>query len=686
MKLRIFSDAISKDYPKYNMLKIEMKCSRSKIFLVGEYDFVLLFENQTYYYKYNFVLRCLTPYKVTIKINCEQNERSSRFSTHIYAYFLGGCMKSFSDLPLMVKILISGVGATVLLTLILSILYYRTDKRTTVDAMVEKSRAICLITESVRSEMEDKWNKKLYTMEQVQEWVRQGQMEKVYAVIPVVSAWESAMRKAKQGGYIFRVPKFEPRNPKNKPDYGLDYEIEGPALKKIKAENLAEYYVIDKKKNAVRFFLPVKLSENCLICHGDPRQSKTLWGRDDGKDPTGGPFENWKAGEIHGAFEVIQSLDPADAQLRKRILAAGIIVTAGILFAVAILFFTARRITTPIKQGVKFASNLSKGDLSKTFEVDQNDEVGELADALNDMAGGLRDIISGINKSVEQLKTSSLDLGDASSSMSSEVNNTTGLAVNVSGAAREMSDNMDSVAAAVEETSTNVSMVAAAAEEMSATIKEIAQNTEKSREITENAVNTAENASLKIKDLGGAAQAIGNVTTTISEISEQTNLLALNATIEAARAGEAGKGFNVVANEIKELANQTSDATMDIREKINTMQKSTDDIVVEINQVTAIINEVNEIVKAIAKAVDEQATATSEIAENVSQASMGIAEVTENVAHSSQKSTEVAKDISDVSASAENISGKSDQVRKNAENLTGIADVLAELMKRFRLK
>ncbi len=71
-----------------------------------------------------------------------------------------------------------------------------------------------------------------------------------------------------------------------------------------------------------------------------------------------------------------------------------------------------------------------------------------------------------------------------------------------------------------------------------------------------------------MKDLGRAAQEIGQVTETITSISAQTNLLALNATIEAARAGAAGKGFAVVANEIKELAQQTAAATEDIKRKI----------------------------------------------------------------------------------------------------------------------
>lgn len=57
-----------------------------------------------------------------------------------------------------------------------------------------------------------------------------------------------------------------------------------------------------------------------------------------------------------------------------------------------------------------------------------------------------------------------------------------------------------------------------------------------------------------IDELQRRAQAIGDITRTVSRISDQTNLLALNAAIEAARAGDHGRGFAVVADEVRALA------------------------------------------------------------------------------------------------------------------------------------
>ncbi len=385
----------------------------------------------------------------------------------------------------------------------------------------------------------------------------------------------------------------------------------------------------------------------------------------------------------HRDFELAeaQMMAGVNNAARTTSVLAIIAIALGILAAVLI----SRGITRPIGQGVEFAKAMSQGDLTQAVAVDQKDEIGMLAAALNTMAHNLRKMFQDIAAGVETLTSSSTELSAISQQMASGAEQTSGKSGDLASAAEQMSANMNSVAAASEQASTNVQMVAAASEQMSATISEIAGNTEKGRMITNEAVNQAKSVSSRVAQLGRAAIDVGKVTETINEISEQTNLLALNATIEAARAGEAGKGFAVVANEIKDLAKQTAEATQDIRLKIEGIQGTTEGTVSEINQIESVITDINDIVSTIASAVEEQSASTTEIASNVNQAAQGIQEVNENVAQSSSVSAGIATDVVEVNQASTEMADGSLQVNVSAGELSALAEQLKSLVTQFKI-
>jgi methyl-accepting chemotaxis protein len=359
--------------------------------------------------------------------------------------------------------------------------------------------------------------------------------------------------------------------------------------------------------------------------------------------------------------------------------------TVAMALLMTTIFLIVNTITGPIKKGVAFAENMATGDFSKTLEIKQKDEMGQLADSLNNMTSKLGGMINEISSGVETLSSSSTDLAAISEQMSQGANETSEKSGTVAASAEEMSVGMTSIAAAMEQASTNVSMVASASEEMTSTINEVAKNTESARTIATTAVSQAKTASDKIAELGTAAQEIGKVTETITDISEQTNLLALNATIEAARAGEAGKGFAVVAAEIKELARLTAEATNDIRGKIVGIQDATSVSVESIGSIAKIIDDINDMVSTIATAIEEQAVTTQEIAGNVAQASQGLTEINENVAQGSRVSEEITIDISEVSRQSMEMTNSSSTVNLNAGELLSLAEKLKEMVGNFKV-
>jgi methyl-accepting chemotaxis protein len=372
----------------------------------------------------------------------------------------------------------------------------------------------------------------------------------------------------------------------------------------------------------------------------------------------------------------------ADTGKRTVIILAAISLVLGIVFSL----FISRSISRTTRQLVSVTDDLAKGNMRTRSNLDQKDELGQLACSANSLATSLNNMCTRVHASSSTINISADSLTQLSTALFKMAEHMSGNCHNVSAAAEQMNTNMSAIAAAAEQTSTNVSMVAAATEEMTATITEIASGSENARVITEQAVAEANKASISVRELGVAAEKINKVTETINEIADQTNLLALNATIEAARAGEAGKGFAVVANEIKDLAKQTTAATKEIQERIEGVQKSSEQTIKVISTISEIITRTSEIVSTMAAAVEEQAVTSKEISNNVSQASVGMHEVTENIAQASTANTEVTRDIAVLKVEAEKVAAGSSDVKELAIEMKINAGNLDQILQQFSFK
>jgi methyl-accepting chemotaxis protein len=295
---------------------------------------------------------------------------------------------------------------------------------------------------------------------------------------------------------------------------------------------------------------------------------------------------------------------------------------------------------------------------------------GDLCEKIEvENAGEFQILTTNINTMITNLRSSIQEIAEVTTTVASSAEEFSAVSQEMTENATQTAEQATSASASAEQVSQNAIIVATAVEQMNASIREIAKNADEGAQVATNAVKTADETNTTITKLGNSSTEIGKVIKVITSIAQQTNLLALNATIEAARAGDAGRGFAVVAGEVKELARATAKATDDISQRIETIQTDTKSAIDAIAEISAVINQINDIQNTIASAVEEQTATTNEIARNVSEAAKG--------------TTDIAKNISVVAVNAQNTTTGAANTSQAANELTQMAVDLQKIISKF---
>ncbi len=569
------------------------------------------------------------------------------------------------------KVVAITMGVLTLLGIGVVVLYANMQKQQMLDHKFDSAKQLLMVSESIRDKVVDNWDKGIFSVELLKQLTHNKSHKEaaqiVFASVPVANAWSVVQQKAKEGGFRFKAPRVNARNPKNEAD-----ELEKKVLAYFKQNPAAsEYRYIDKEKQEIRYFRPVTLQKQCEICHGDPSTSQAIWGNNRGLDLLGYKMENNRAGQLHGAFEIITPYTVDAEVLNHKILSAvGFLALALFIIGGTGYFVMNKIIIAPLTDLAINLQNIagSEGNLRARLKVEGKSEFAWVAASFNSFVKKIAKTVDEIMFTSEKVAQASHELADISQNTGQGVTRQQEETTQVATAMEEMTATVQEVA----RNAVQASETASIADQEASTGKEIVN---KAVQGINNLANEVENAANVIHELENDSNSIGEVLEVIQGIAEQTNLLALNAAIEAARAGEQGRGFAVVADEVRTLASRTQNSTQEIQQTIDRLQQRAKQAVsvMENGQKQAKISveeadSAGESISRISERIDTISDMNNQIAEAAEEQTAVAEEINHNINNINQVSNQTAEGAKHMTEACQNLQALADQLRDAVSN------------------
>ncbi|MEM6560489.1 MAG: methyl-accepting chemotaxis protein [Planctomycetota bacterium] len=400
----------------------------------------------------------------------------------------------------------------------------------------------------------------------------------LYRTIPVVAAWQAIEKLAEEENYDFRVPKVDPRNPKNEPTAD-----EAAILAELKATDAEEYFRVDEDANQLVYARPIRLTQDCLACHGDPANSPT----GDGRDILGFEMEDWEVGSIHGAFILRADMERVDdvvsASMVKALMWMGPVF---VLVGGGIWWLNRALIMKPIGRVVELLQRSSTSTRAASGQIASSSEA--LAQGTTEQAASLEETGS----AVAEIDKSARENGSRALTATELANESTDAAQSGAESMRQLHETISQIKHSADETGSIIGR-----------IESIAQQTNL---LALNAAVEAARAGDAGKGFAVVAEEVRSLATQASAAAKETEERLAQSVAAADLGVERGEQAAQVIDRIGNAVTQLTRLIAEVSDAAENQGQS-------VTQTNTAIEEMNQVTQQNAAVAEESSTAAREL-------------------------------------------------------------------------